>query len=282
MVLAELNAFVSRPIAPTRRIALGDVHLECVHPPDTGGVLLAAVIAEFSRRLDDETHSGLVDLMKRIAADQRVPQPMMRHRFQTDRVGLQHITYRLSSHEDRLVLRFPPEDATPAQHVLVAVYAAATIDPVPRRDVISFMERALSYSGSTHDDLVRFLSGGRGAGRLALADPIRWALDVLSLDVIDPTSGRDAVSAGVPTVDAVATAGRGRGRTTDGPSAAGSPADAPHELPRGLQRMPTRSEIQRAFRQQLHLTHPDHGAESAGAAGRIAELAEARRILLDS
>lgn len=277
MVLAELNAFVSRPIAPTRRIALGDVHLDCTHPPDTGGVLLAAIIAEYSRRLDDDTHAGLVELMERITTDERVPQPMMRHRFQTDRVGLQHITYRLDSRGNELHIRFPPEDATPAQHVLVAVYAAATIDRAERLDVISFMERALSYSGSSHDDLIRFLSGGRGGEYLALGDPVRWALGVLLLDSDDHGGGSDrrGKHRGIAPQ---------RGRTDLVPRAVADDVrqGSRHELPVGPCRMPSRSEIQRAFRRQLHLAHPDHGAESNGAAGRIAELTEARRILLDS
>ena len=39
-------------------------------------------------------------------------------------------------------------------------------------------------------------------------------------------------------------------------------------------------EIQRRFRRLLRDAHPDHGAESDGAAQRIAELTEARRILI--
>lgn len=270
MVLAELNAFVSRPIAPTRRIALGDLLLECSHPPDTGGVLLAAIIAQYQRHLDDETRSDLLGLMAEVAADHRIPQPTMRHRFQTDRVGLQHITYRLTSQGDRLQLRFPPEEATAAQHVLVAVYAAGTIDPDPRRDVIAFMQRAMSYTGSDHVDLLRFLGGGRGVGVAALGDPIRWALEVLSLGSTE--SGGGSRRAGR----------RERSGTRSVVAVNGTSDGGTHELPAGLRRMPTRSEIQRAFRRQLRLTHPDHGAESAGAAGRIADLTEARRILLDS
>ncbi len=43
---------------------------------------------------------------------------------------------------------------------------------------------------------------------------------------------------------------------------------------------PKRSEVQRAFRASLRSAHPDHGAPLDGAAGRIAELDVARRILL--
>ena len=43
---------------------------------------------------------------------------------------------------------------------------------------------------------------------------------------------------------------------------------------------PTKREVQRTFRRLVRDAHPDHGAESEGAAQRIAELTEARRILL--
>jgi curved DNA-binding protein CbpA len=41
-----------------------------------------------------------------------------------------------------------------------------------------------------------------------------------------------------------------------------------------------REDVQRRFRRLLRLAHPDHGAADAGAAERIAELAEARELLL--
>jgi len=42
----------------------------------------------------------------------------------------------------------------------------------------------------------------------------------------------------------------------------------------------SKREIQRRFRKLVRDAHPDHGAENEGAAQRIAELTEARRILL--
>jgi hypothetical protein len=41
-----------------------------------------------------------------------------------------------------------------------------------------------------------------------------------------------------------------------------------------------RDDVQRRFRRLVRLAHPDHGAGSSGAAERIAELAEAREMLL--
>jgi hypothetical protein len=43
-----------------------------------------------------------------------------------------------------------------------------------------------------------------------------------------------------------------------------------------------RDDVQRRFRRLIRLAHPDHGAESRGAAERMAELAEARELLLSA
>ena len=41
-----------------------------------------------------------------------------------------------------------------------------------------------------------------------------------------------------------------------------------------------RDDVQRRFRRLIRLAHPDHGGESVGAAERMAELSEARELLL--
>ena len=46
------------------------------------------------------------------------------------------------------------------------------------------------------------------------------------------------------------------------------------------QPVPERAEVQRSFRQSLLAAHPDHGGNHDGAAERIAEISEARRILM--
>ena len=52
-------------------------------------------------------------------------------------------------------------------------------------------------------------------------------------------------------------------------------------FPAGSRRAnPGRKAVQRQFREQLMAAHPDHGGDADGAAQRIAELTEARRILL--
>ena len=46
--------------------------------------------------------------------------------------------------------------------------------------------------------------------------------------------------------------------------------------------MPARGAIQRQFRDLFRVAHPDHGGDIDAAAQRIADLTEARRILLAS
>ncbi len=46
--------------------------------------------------------------------------------------------------------------------------------------------------------------------------------------------------------------------------------------------VPDRGDVQRQFRDLLRVAHPDHGGAIDGAAQRIADLTEARRILLAS
>ena len=41
-----------------------------------------------------------------------------------------------------------------------------------------------------------------------------------------------------------------------------------------------RDDVQKRFRRLVRLAHPDHGGESVGAAERMAELSEARELLL--
>jgi hypothetical protein len=43
--------------------------------------------------------------------------------------------------------------------------------------------------------------------------------------------------------------------------------------------VPPAKEVQRRYREMLRSVHPDHGADAGDAARRIAELAEAKRIL---
>ena len=236
MILAELEVFHSRPIAPTRRVALGRLNLPITPAPGFGGILLGGVVAGHIEQLDPELFDDLHRLTLQLQEGQRVPQPRLRHRFQQDRIGLTRSLHRLVGEGEDLAFELEPKGA-PAQHILAAVYAAGQMPLTARARVMDTIRKAMRWSGPLDHDFVTHLSGldrGRDWSTAAFRDPVQWALGILGL------------------VDAEAAV------------------------------VPGRDHIQRQFRDLLRVAHPDHGGDSYVAAQRIADLTEARRILLAS
>jgi hypothetical protein len=232
VLLAELEIWHSRPIAPTRRVALGRARLPVDPAPGFGGLLLGGIVAAHMEGLPEDLADELGRLLHDLEAGRRIPQPRLHHRFQVDRHGLARSTHRLHGHGDALDFVFEGEGSAASQ-VLGAAYAAGQLPAPERRVVMAVVRRGTRWHGSVGPELVRYLSGVRGGtwSARALADPGLWALHVLGFD-------------------------------------AGS--------------SPARSEVQRRFRSLLRAAHPDHGGAREGAADRIADLAEARRILLSA
>jgi hypothetical protein len=235
VILAELEVFHSRPIAPTRRVALGHADLPVRPAPGFGGILLGGIVAANMAGLDPDLFDDLHRLTLQLQEGRRIPQPRLRHRFQDDRVGLTRSVHQLVG--DGEDLAFDLQDkAAPAQSVLAAVYAAGQLPHGPRTPVMDAIRKAMRWSGPLDRTLVAHLAGlDRGAGfsTRAFGDPVAWALTVLGLNGEAP-----------PTA------------------------------------LPDRLAIQRRFRDLLRDAHPDHGGSSDAAAQRIADLTEARRILL--
>jgi len=241
VILAELEAYHSRPIAPTRRIALGDLDLPCEPAPGFGGILLGGILARFFGDLDEDTAVDVTGLLAEIERGRRIPQPRARHRLQQDRIGLRPCRHRLIGRGDAVEFDLDESRGTSAQHVLDAVYAAGSVPEAARSTVVSTMRRGIRWRGDLGPSLVTYLAGrGVDLEMSATVDPVAWARRVLCLD------DADLLVSAIP----VSTV------------------------------MPTRRVVQQAFRERLRAAHPDHGASDDGAAQRIAELAEARRILL--
>lgn len=232
MILAELEVFHSRPVAPTRRVALGNLHLPMDPPPGHGATLLAAVSAAHAPGLDGESSDEYRRLLRHIDRGQRIAQPRLRHRFQEDRVGLTRSVHRLVADGSKLRFRIERASGSAEQHLLAAAYACATMPDASRRAAVTAIEVGMQWRGALD---ARFVSRVLGRSTtasmpvLALSDPEGWARRVLGLDADGPLS---------------------------------------------------KNVVQRRFREQLRDAHPDHGGEREGAAERIADLAEARRILL--
>ena len=236
MILAELEVFHSRPIAPTRRVALGRSNLPVTPAPGFGGLLLGGIVAGHMEALDPELFDDLNRLTLQLQEGMRVPQPRLRHRFQQDRIGLTRSLHRLVGEGEDLAFEFEDKGAA-AQHILAAVYAAGQLPLTVRGRVMDTIRKGMRWTGPLDHVFITHLSGldrGRDWSTEADRDPVRWAMGVLGLD---------------------------EGQTAS---------------------VPDRGDVQRQFRDLLRVAHPDHGGAIDGAAQRIADLTEARRILLAS
>ncbi|MCB0970331.1 MAG: hypothetical protein KDA97_02265, partial [Acidimicrobiales bacterium] len=179
----ELEVFHSRPIAPTRRVALGVTVLPADPPPGFGGLLLAGIVATFVDQIDPDLYDDLLRLTHQVEAGQRIPQPRLRHRLQEDRIGLNGCRHRLVGTGD--ALRFDIDAAgSPEPNVLGAVYAAGRLPADQRPEVLRTVRRALSWRGEVGPDLVAHLTESRHTtswATLGGRDPVVWALGVLGL-----------------------------------------------------------------------------------------------------
>jgi hypothetical protein len=236
VILAELEVFHSRPIAPTRRVALGRSNLPVTPAPGFGGLLLGGIVAGHMEALDPELFDDLNRLTLQLQEGMRVPQPRLRHRFQQDRIGLTRSLHRLVGEGEDLAFEFEIKGAA-AQHILAAVYAAGQLPLTVRGRVMDTIRKGMRWTGPLDHVFITHLSGldrGRDWSTEAFRDPVRWAMGVLGLN---------------------------EGQTAS---------------------VPDRGDVQRQFRDLLRVAHPDHGGAIDGAAQRIADLTEARRILLAS
>lgn len=178
MLLAELEIFHSRPIAPTRRLALGHLVLPVDPAPGFGGVLLGGVLSAHMPDVDDDLHVDLQRLLTEIEKGHRVVQPRLRHRFQVDRHGLTHSVHRLMGEGDSVRFDFVA-NGTGLQQVLGAMYALERLEPALRRGLVPMMRRAVAWRGPLGPSFIAHLAGTSASSVSALADPRAWALDIL-------------------------------------------------------------------------------------------------------
>jgi hypothetical protein len=178
--VAELEVRHSRRVAPTRRVALGELWLPTAPAPGPGGVLLAGVVAIKGQSLDQESRDELDVLISLLETGRRIPQPRLRHRFQTDVVGLDRSRHRLLSAGRALHLDLD-DHAHDLPQVLGAVYAAAQLQARARASVFRLIWRALRWDGGNDNGLIDYLSGDNAAV-LRRHRTAEWALDVLGFE----------------------------------------------------------------------------------------------------
>ena len=115
-------------MAPTRRIALGNLVLPVDPAPGFGGLLLGAVVTAHITDVPLELVPDVHRLIEQVDRDQRVVQPRLRHRFQVDRHGLARSTHRLVGEQNEISFDFHTTGTGMAQ-VLGAIYAVERLDP---------------------------------------------------------------------------------------------------------------------------------------------------------
>lgn len=185
MLLAELEIRHSRAVAPTRRVALGTQWLPTDPLPGYGGILLGGIVAAHLGDIDPELREEFVTLVDDLEEGKRIAQPRLRHRFQTDVVGLDRSRHKLTGPADGngSSLAFELDGhGRPLPQLLGVVYAAAAVHADARPAVFTAIRKAARWEGQVDRRLVDHLSDPTSAPpsswRLFPTDE-RWALQIL-------------------------------------------------------------------------------------------------------
>jgi hypothetical protein len=248
VILAELDVRHTRRHQPTRRVALGDAYLP-TSGAAFGAVLLGAVVAEFVPEIDEEQLDALARLVDDARRGISVPRIALRYRLQTDTHGLDLSRHHILAPDVEAGLVRPRLEldlhGPPTSQVIGALLGAASLPPSGRSIAFRAVDAALARPGYLPEGL-----------------EVRRRLDGLP-GVRPPAPG-------------MRTAGAADGWQ-------GVPSErrwAMEVLGLSSDMAVVRDDVQQRFRRLVRLAHPDHGAVKAGAAERIAELTDAREVLL--
>lgn len=188
MILASLEVWHSRPIAPTRRVALGEINVPTNPAPGPGGLLLGAVLARFAADLDGDLRDDMKTLMDEVENGQQIGQPRLRHRLQSDIVGLSRSEHRLVSGENGLRFELETIKGLPTQNALAAVYAVGEVPLERRSEVMAVLRRGLEWVGPIGPGVIDYLVGAevgmrmRSGAYATASSPLIWAMSVLELE----------------------------------------------------------------------------------------------------
>jgi hypothetical protein len=177
-VLAEVEIWHSRPITPTRRIALGQIFLPVDPAPGLGGILLGAIIAAHIAEIHEDLVPDVHRLIQQIQRGENIVQPRLRHRFQADRHGLARSVHQMIGDGDEVRFIFG-EDGTPLQQVLGSIYILERLDVSVRRVLAPVLMKGMTWRGPLGQSFVTYLAGSGNSSIAALNDPRAWALEIL-------------------------------------------------------------------------------------------------------
>jgi hypothetical protein len=194
MILAELEVRHSREVAPTRRVALGELYLPVDPAPGMGGLLLAGIVGAWVGLLDDEVRDEIDVLIDDLERGRRVAQPRIRHRFQTDTHGLAKSRHRLVGAGKAIDLEID-DNGYGLPQVLAAVYAASKLTRRARPEVFRLIWRATRWEGDDLHALLDYLGGDEAALRRprGLRHDAGWALTVLGFATVDDPAHHDVL-----------------------------------------------------------------------------------------
>ncbi|HEX2117738.1 MAG TPA: hypothetical protein VHF91_01025 [Acidimicrobiales bacterium] len=200
MLLAELEIRHSRAVAPTRRVALGPHWLPTEPAPGYGGILLGGIVAAHLGDVDPELREAYQGLLDDLEHGRRISQPRLRHRFQTDVVGLDRSRHKLTGHPGDDVfgdVRFELEgEGRPVPQILGAAYAAARLHPDAQAGVFAVLRKAARWQEGPCPQLVTYLTDLTSVPPTwwrRFSTDERWALEVLGFGPDEGQPGRDEV-----------------------------------------------------------------------------------------
>jgi hypothetical protein len=180
VLLAEVEIRHSRPIAPTRRVALGLRLLPTDPVPGWGAVLLGGMVAVSARCVEADMLPELYDLIDDLEAGRRIAQPRLRHRFQKDTVGLDRSRHSLIGEGEHVWFDFD-DRAAPEVTLLGALYAASELPAAAHGPVFRALRKAVQWMRPTDAAFVAHMLGDDEVSSRwrGLPDDTRWALKVL-------------------------------------------------------------------------------------------------------
>lgn len=195
---AAITLWASRQAAPTRRVAVGDI--EGAH----GDVrqLCIGIVGRFVPLLDPDARSEFAGLVRALP---HLPATGLRHRFQTDRVGLRQLTHTFDvCHRARVVFDPASSEVYPSAHLWAVLHVAAGLrDAIAPGDLDGTVAAAIGGGGQGRGLLLergRELSVAEACGVLGLPVGGFTAKDLMGryrelVRAVHPDAGGDPVVA---------------------------------------------------------------------------------------